>query len=882
MGFRVIALLAFGLVCTGAAHAQVPPAAPPPDAVHQLLSRFETLLKSGDRAQLSALLGDAISSADAEKFADSLFRPDVRRALVRQVDRVPLEGAPAGDGFRLVVELFTETPGQARIVTAGVDVRRPPGGAAESWRIVGANGLTSVEGLYRLQVNASTQYVARDLTIEAEDLLLTLQEGTAFLVEGDTGVSGLVLLGRGVMRFSPAPETERGQLRIFSGSETLNAPFETAFVRLNPSDYEERVDTGKLTPAPINPRQLRQAQDILALEGPKSYSMNLDEFSPELWYLLPSPGDFLAEVRTRRYGGLTYLRAGDVPEDITLFDRERRLNIALYSSAQRRATRGVSYGEDELSRYDIVDYNIETQVSPESEFIDGRAQIRLRARFGLSALSLRLAESLNVTGVTSAEYGRLLHLRVRNQDTIVVNLPTVLPRDAELNLVVLYSGKIRSQKVDSEVIQVPGYVPLDAPIIMPEPHFLLSNQSYWYPQSLVSDYATATLRVTLPDGYACVATGEPGTSAEVTLRDLVKLPTGKGFVFRAIDPLRYLAVVVSKLVRVADSTVTVGESDSVRLAIEANPRQQARGRALMTPVEDIVRFYGELMGDVPYPSTTVVLIEDELPGGHSPGYFAMVRTQLPYARLSFRNDPSSFPEFPDFFIAHELAHQWWGQAVGWRNYHEQWLSEGFAQYFAALYAQRTRGDAALTSMLRQFRKWAFEESDQGPISLGYRLGHIKGQGRVFRALVYNKAAGVLHMLRQLLGDEVFFRSLRRFYTDQRFQKSGTEDLRRTFEAESGRTLDRFFERWIYSTELPRVRYTTAIRDQMVTVRFEQVGDLVFDIPVTVTMTYADGRQQNVVVPLTDKIVEQKIDTQGVVRQVQINRDFAAMAEFDEL
>ena len=169
----------------------------------------------------------------------------------------------------------------------------------------------------------------------------------------------------------------------------------------------------------------------------------------------------------------------------------------------------------------------------------------------------------------------------------------------------------------------------------------------------------------------------------------------------------------------------------------------------------------------------------------------------------------------------------------------------------------------------------------GPISLGYRLGHIKGQGKVFRALVYNKAAAVLHMLRRLLGDEVFFNGVRRFYTEQRFKKTGTEDLQRALEAESGRPLDRFFERWIYGAEVPRVRYARSISDGAVSLRFEQEGELIFDIPVTVTVTYRDGRTEEVVVPLTERVVEHQIATQGAVRRVRINRDNAAVAEFDD-
>src|SRR5262245_54527583 len=81
--------------------------------------------------------------------------------------------------------------------------------------------------------------------------------------------------------------------------------------------------------------------------------------------------------------------------------------------------------------------------------------------------------------------------------------------------------------------------------------------------------------------------------------------------------------------------------------------------------------------------------------------------------------------YPSFFLANELAHQWWGQGVGWKNYHEQWISEGFAQYFAALWARKERGDELFFDLLRQMRRWSLEQSSQGPVYLGYRLGHIR-------------------------------------------------------------------------------------------------------------------------------------------------------------
>jgi hypothetical protein len=283
--------------------------------------------------------------------------------------------------------------------------------------------------------------------------------------------------------------------------------------------------------------------------------------------------------------------------------------------------------------------------------------------------------------------------------------------------------------------------------------------------------------------------------------------------------------------------------NSVRLSIETNPRQQRRGRQIALSAQDIVRFYASVVGDSPYPSLAIGVAERGLPGGHSPAYLAVIYQPLPGAPFNWANDPSSFPNYPDFFIAHEIAHQWWGQAVGWRSYHEQWISEGFAQYFAAMYARQSRGEATFNDLLRRMAWYGREQSAQGPISLGYRLGHIRGDSRVFRAVVYNKAAVVLHMLRRMIGDEAFFRGLRRFYFGSRFMKAGTDNVREAMELEAGQNLERFFEGWINTSAIPTLQATWRVEGegpgQFAVIRLQQVGR-VFDFPLTVTLQHGLG------------------------------------------
>ncbi len=877
---RALIAVACVLVNVLTAHAQPRSAADPVDA---FVRQLERVVNAKDRAAFPALFDASVSEDLVTQHGHDLFLPGAVRTVLFERSRGPLEGAPVGDGFRLVIEFFMETRGRARIVTAGVDIRRPKGGDAASWRISSIDSMSAIDGLYKLQLNTAASSV-RNLELRSEDVIISMPEGVLYRVECELGVTGMVLIGRGELRFSPASATERGQLRIFAGTESLVAAFETAYIRMNPSEYDEHVATATLADAAADSRSARRAQDVFNEQSPKSYGVDVSDMSRDTWHLLPTGDDFLAEVDTRRHDTLTYVRSNQQAEDVSLFRRDDRKTIALYPSVAKLAARGRFYSEDSSREYDVLDYAVTATVDPPRQSIRARARLSMRIRStAVPTLMVRLADGLAVSSVSSVEYGRLLHLRLDGQNMIAINLPRALQQDSDLTLVVEYAGRLESQNLDIDTVQAEA-PPSSAQSL--ELKYLLSNRSFWYPQNPISDYATASLRLTVPNDYRVVASGEPVAASDAAA-DPDAAQTGRTFAFQANQPVRYLAFVASRMTRVAERKIDFGSesagagSDPMTITVDANPRLQSRGRSALEAAEDILRFYTSVTGDAPYAAAALAVTESDLPGGHSPAYFSLLNEPPPATASTWRGDPAAFDGFPEFFLAHELAHQWWGQAVGWKNYHEQWLAEGFAQYFAAMYAQKTRGERVFADMLRQFRRWALDQSSQGPVYLGYRLGHLKSDLRVFRALVYNKGAAVLHMLRLLLGDETFFRGLRLFYEDRRYQKAGTEDLERAMEIASGRVLDRFFDRWIYNAELPRVSYRATISERSVTVEFEQAGPAIFDIPVTVRLVHTNGQTRDVIVPVTDKQVTRSIQTDSPVRQVQINRDSASLAEFDE-
>jgi hypothetical protein len=866
--------------------------APDGDGVRRLLQRLERIVAAGDAPAYGAELSETADRGAALGFAGSELAPGATRVVIREREREPLTGTLPGNGYRLSVDVFTEFGNRARSATWQLDVKRIGEGVDEVWRIADQRRLSLVENLHRLSLEPAKQFAVRDLTISVEDFELALGEGSAFVVETEEGTTGFVLLGRGEIRFHPAPDVEKGQLKIFCGSETLQTRFDATFIRVNPRDVAALVSMTHLTPRAADPRAFRRAEELFRQEVQKSYAVDMSDLSRDLWSLMPAAGDFVAEIRTARYDTLTYALSTGEPEDVSFFDRKRHRNIAVYASRRALARHGRAYSEDDSATYDVLGYDLDVSLSPERQWIEGRARVQLRVRApAIASLTLRLADSLAVQSIVSAQFGRLFAVRIRNQSSIIVNLPSSVLRDEELLLTVVYAGRLEPQREDPEAVALLGQTrPAPAPgpddsaalvQLQLERSFLYSSRSYWYPQGTVTGYATASIRVTVPAGFDCVASGELDAGFPMVAPGRDGSPAQKVYLFTTGTPLRYLAFMVSRFVRSEPASIALGSGEPFALVVQANPRQVRRARELGDRAGNIVQFYESIVGEAAYPSLTLAVVESELPGGHSPGYFVALNQPLPNTPYVWRNDPASFEDYPEFFLAHEVAHQWWGQAVGWRNYHEQWLSEGFAQYFAALYARRLRGDGVFAGMLRQFRRWGMQQSDQGPIYLGYRLGHIRGDSRVFRAVVYNKSAAVLHMLRRLIGDEPFFHGIQRFYRTSRFRKVGTDDLRAAMEAEAGRPLERFFERWIYGSRLPHLRFSYHVEPetspQQVIVHVEQMGD-VFDVPVTVTLQYADKRDVQVIIPVTERFVDTPIALTGALRGVDISKDDGTLAE----
>jgi aminopeptidase N len=247
-------------------------------------------------------------------------------------------------------------------------------------------------------------------------------------------------------------------------------------------------------------------------------------------------------------------------------------------------------------------------------------------------------------------------------------------------------------------------------------------------------------------------------------------------------------------------------------------------------------------------------------------------------RGTLRDDPASFWDVPGFFLAHEIAHQWWGHGVAARNYHERWISEAMAHYAAALWVRQHHGEERFRDVMQRMSRWALRHAAQGPLDLGHRLGHVKGDPQVYRAVVYDKGAWVLHMLREITGPEAFGRALAALQRDHRFRKTGADHLRAALETASGLDLAPYFREWVHGTAVPELmvsQKTTAgpTFATAVTIRARNVPG---PVPLEIAVVHRNGRERSRVM-LPPEGGTFTIETPAAPRRVEVNRDGGLLA-----
>jgi aminopeptidase N len=367
---------------------------------------------------------------------------------------------------------------------------------------------------------------------------------------------------------------------------------------------------------------------------------------------------------------------------------------------------------------------------------------------------------------------------------------------------------------------------------------------YWIPSiDDPSDKATVSWTVTAPAGRTVVGNGmlvERTAVADGWVRTR----------WRESHPIApYLMVIAAApLVEYSLGETACGlalRGGCVPQAVYTAPEERSMLPGPFAQAPEIVRYFASLVGPFPYEKLAHLQSSTRFGGMEN-------ATAIFYADEAFKRGTMN-----EGLIAHETAHQWFGDAVTEREWPHLWLSEGFATYFAALFAGHAHGAGAFRTEMRSIRDAVLSDRDAVP-----NRPVIDTAQRNLMALLdrnsYQKGAFVLHMLRRQVGDSAFFRALRVYYTSHRDATALTDDLRAAMEQESGQQLGWFFDQWLRRPGFAEVDVTWSYDPSshqvlLDVVQGERFG--AFRIPLTVAVRDGDGvvRRDTVAIPAEHQV-----------------------------
>jgi len=355
---------------------------------------------------------------------------------------------------------------------------------------------------------------------------------------------------------------------------------------------------------------------------------------------------------------------------------------------------------------------------------------------------------------------------------------------------------------------------------------------WWFPcLDVTNQKMTSELRATVRRGFVAVSNGRLVATTDNHNED----GATSTFHWRLDQPhpAYLVSVVIGRYEVIRD------EHGSVPLEYYLYPDRVAAGRQLFANTPEMIGFFSRKYGvDYPYPKYSQALVDDFLFG-------AMENTSATtMTDRCLLDERAAIDLNYDDIVAHELAHQWWGDLVTCKDWSQIWLNESFATYSEYLWREHREGpDQARWALFQDFLVYLREDltSHRRPM-VCRKYGFSE---ELMDRHAYEKGACILHMLRGILGDEPFFRSLRHYLTRHSHSTAETHDLKIAIEEATGRNLHWFFEQWIWNEGYPELEVTKHWEDGQLRLKVRQLqalegGGRVFRLPVEIEVTAADG------------------------------------------
>ncbi|HYM78111.1 MAG TPA: M1 family aminopeptidase [Candidatus Dormibacteraeota bacterium] len=512
----------------------------------------------------------------------------------------------------------------------------------------------------------------------------------------------------------------------------------------------------------------------------------------------------------------------------------------------------------EKARLRVDDYQIDATLEPHLHQITARAKVRFTALQDLSVAVFELHNDLRVTRVLDEKNQPLSAERVTQDSTVRVPLPAGLSKDASTTLTFEYEGQLEN----ADNSPVPGlslaYIGDDTS------YFLYAGR--WFP---VSGYGlnrfTSTISITLPAHLLVVGSGKVTVSQVTPPKKPATsvLPT-KTFTFVSDKP-SFPGTIVAGVFQEYKS-----DEAGLDLHVFFKPTHQSVAPAYTTTAIQEFTYFTTLYG--PLPSTKLNIVE--LPGDTVPYAWAPEIVGLA--------GPSITEKTNYRLLADGIAHQWWGVSVSPATKDDWWMSDGFARYSEAMYVENAAGAAGLEEAVKDMSVGALAY-DTVPLSSASKLDTFSTE---FQSLTTDKGAMILHMLRWVLGEDKYNKTMREVATEFAGKSATTDDFRAISEKYYGDQLTWFFSQWLDSTGAPefKVKYTTyrlggeaaqnpkeeKIPGFRVTGEISQDLDL-FRMPIDLRID-TDGKTENKRIEVVGTSSPFTVETFGRPRRISVDPD----------